>query len=405
MPAQKDPIEIDPVELQKDLHDRMQRYLLTALPIHRRFPKLRAQASAELSSNNTLVRGPYLEALPDFPKTKSIKDLVDAGTLHEGFRDMDPKVFNRPLHQHQADAIQAVVQQDENIVVATGTGSGKTECFLVPLIDSLLKAKIKGRTGIRAILVYPLNALANDQLYSRIVPLLAKELGEHGLTVGRYTGQTTPGKQRPQFQEEYLANPMIKDLFGDEIPGNWLLSRDEMLEKPPHVLVTNYAMLEHLLLLPKNAPLFQNADLQFLVLDELHTYAGAQASEVSLLLRKLRNRYAPENTLRCIGTSASLGDSQKAQKDVIEFATRLFGFPFSQVVTAKRESHYLLETEAAKTRLTADQWIELHQILQSVRHLQDEQDRITQWNDRAMDADIDLLVEKEGESLSQLLCT
>ena len=405
MPAQKDPIEIDPVELQKDLHDRMQRYLLTALPIHRRFPKLRAQASAELSRNNTLVRGPYLEALPDYPKTKSIKDLVDAGMLHEGFRDMDPKVFNRPLHQHQAEAIQAVVQKNENIVVATGTGSGKTECFLFPLIDSLLKANIKGRPGIRAILVYPLNALANDQLYSRIVPLLAKELGEHGITVGRYTGQTTQNKQRSYFQNEYLANPMIKDLFGDEIPDNWLLSRDEMLDTPPHVLVTNYAMLEHLLLLPKNAPLFQNADLQFLVLDELHTYAGAQASEVSLLLRKLRNRYAPENTLRCIGTSASLGDSPQAQKDVIEFATRLFGFPFSQVITAKRESHYLLETEAAKTRLAPEQWLELHQILQSVRHLQDEQERITQWNDRTMDANIELLVEKEGESLSQLLCT
>ena len=182
--------------------------------------------------------------------------------LHDAFRRLPADVFQRPLHVHQHDAISRIVTQKENIVVSTGTGSGKTECFLYPIVDALLKAEIRGKPGIRAILVYPLNALANDQLYRRIVPLLVKELHHSGLTVGRYTGQTTPGRNRQSFEEEFLSDPYFKDLFGDRIPDSWLLSRDEMLDTPPHVLVTNYAMMEHLLLLPRNAPLFQNADLK-----------------------------------------------------------------------------------------------------------------------------------------------
>jgi ATP-dependent helicase YprA (DUF1998 family) len=126
---------------------------------------------------------------------------------------------------------------------------------LFPVVDALLKERIQGKPGIRAILVYPLNALANDQLYRRIVPILANELQDFGITVGRYTGQTTPGKNRRFFEDQYLEDEYFRSMFGNTIPSNWLLSRDEMLDTPPHVLVTNYAMMEHLLLLPKNAAL------------------------------------------------------------------------------------------------------------------------------------------------------
>lgn len=411
MPARRDPIEIDPVELQKDLQDRMRRYLSTALPIHRRFPEMRRLAEKELSGSAALIQGPYLEALPDFPKGASLADLVNDGILHEGFRDIDPRVLGRPLHSHQFEAIDRVVRKRENVIVATGTGSGKTECFLFPLIDALLKENLNGRTGIRGILVYPLNALANDQLYHRIVPLAIHQLAAHGITVGRFTGQTTPGKSRDFFQAEELGNPFIREMFGDRIPDNWKLSRDEMIgtasraPEPPHILVTNYAMLEHLLLLPRNAPLFQNADLKFLVLDEVHTYAGAQATEVALLLRKLRNRFAPDADLRCIGTSASLGSTPESKAKTLEFAGRLFGFPFSHVITAKREAHHLLGKGSGETRLSADDWIALHGILHQVRHLSTESERRDQWNDKAMAADIDLLVEKKDISLSQLLCS
>lgn len=404
MPALKDPIEIDPIALQEDLSDRMQRYLLTALPMHRRFPQLRAEAKRQLEQGAGLLRGPFLEALPDFPKGESLKQLVDSKLLHRGFLSVGESVLNRPLHAHQAEAVSRIVGSNENVVVATGTGSGKTECFLYPLVDELLKANIAGKPGIRAIIVYPLNALANDQLYRRIVPLVAKELKDYGITVGRYTGQTTPGKTRSYFEEQHLQDPFFRGLFGTSIPTNWLLSRDEMLESPPHILVTNYAMLEHLLLLPRNAPLFAGADLRFMVLDEVHTYAGAQATEVALLLRKLRNRYAPKADIRCIGTSASLGTTDESRKKVVEFAGRLFGFPFARVVTAKRRAHHALQNGDAELRLTPRQWIALHDSLRDVRHLDDEKERRRKWNEVAINSEIDLLVEEREDSLSSLLC-
>lgn len=404
MSSTLDPIEIDPISLQEDLQERMLRYLLTALPIHRRFPKLREQANRELSKSAALTQGPFLEALPDFPKGRSLERLVNEGILHPGFAQLDQDVFTRALHVHQEEAIRRVVGDHENIVVSTGTGSGKTECFFFPLLDSLLKADIKGKPGIRAILVYPLNALANDQLYQRLVPVLAHQLKGYGLTVGRYTGQTTIGREREWFEQQYLAEPRFKEMFGEEIPKNWLLSRREMLESPPHVLVTNYAMLEHLLLLPKNADLFRHADLRFLVLDEVHTYAGAQATEVSLLLRKLRNRYAASSDIRCIGTSASLGESQQAKQKVIEFAGRLFGFPFAKVVTSKREAHHLLRQAGKTIRFSPQDWIRLHEVLREVRHLPEEQ-QVEKWNQQVVPAGLPLEVEAErGKTLAQLLC-
>lgn len=399
-------MEIDPVALQNDIRERMRRYLLTTLPIHRRFTELRKQAETELSRSANLIRGPYLEALPDFPKGKSLDDLVEEGLLHEGFRKINDEVLQRPLHRHQEEAIRAILERKENVVVSTGTGSGKTECFLFPLANELLRAGIQGKPGIRAILVYPMNALANDQVYSRIIPLFVRELEEYGITVGRYTGQTKPEKNRKFFEELYRDNSYFQRLFGKKIPDNWLLSRNEMLDTPPHVLVTNYAMLEHLLLLPQNAPLFDGADLRYLVLDEVHTYAGAQATEVAMLLRKLRNRYAPKADIRCIGTSASLGTTAEAGEKVAAFATRLFGSPFTRMVTASREAHFRLREGSADATLSADEWIAAHEILQEVRHLSEESERRDRWNDGVVEklGSDRLLVEKQDMPLATLLC-
>ena len=182
--------EIDPILLHEDLQQRVQKYLTTALPISNRFPSLQAEVERKLSLKDTLVKGPYVEALPDFPKGESLKDFVEQGVLHEGFAKLTSAEFERPLHRHQAAAIRNICAEGKNLLVATGTGSGKTECFLYPLLDSLLKAGIHGRPGVRALLIYPLNALANDQLYHRLLPLIAGALKEFGITVGRFTGQT-----------------------------------------------------------------------------------------------------------------------------------------------------------------------------------------------------------------------
>lgn len=401
---------MDPIALHRDLEATLTRYLLTALPINRRFPELKRQATAELRQPNRLVKGPFVEAMADFPKGASLEMLVNDGTLHEGFRQLhDPHegargIFERRLHRHQEEAIRAVVESHQNIIVATGTGSGKTECFLFPLLDALLRAGIKGMPGVRAILVYPLNALANDQLYHRLVPLLARKLENCGLTVGRFTGETAPGMNRDWFEARYLDNPYFRHLFGDAIPPNWLLSRDEMLATPPHVLVTNYAMLEHLLLLPRNAPLFNGCDIRFIVLDEIHTYRGAQATEVSLLLRKLRNQYAPGADVRCIGTSASLSQEPEAQEKIVRFAERLFGAVFRPPITATREAHHLLRQGDATSSITPENWRDLHGILQETRDIADAEAQRTRWEQLAVSRNVDLLFPGEAGSLASFLC-
>jgi hypothetical protein len=382
------PTEIDPVALQNDLQDRLQRYLKTALPIHRKFPKLKKQAEDELFKSGRLIKGPYLEALPDFPKSSSLEDLVIGDLLHEGFCKLDTKVVERPLHAHQEEAIRCIVEEKQNTVIATGTGSGKTECFAYPMIDELLKANINGAPGIRAILVYPMNALANDQLFGRLVPDLVHHLRDYGITIGRYTGDTASNKTRSDLESDILGSEgsAMRELFGSSIPANWLLDRAAMLDTPPNVLVTNYAMLEHLLLLPHNSRLFDHADIRFIILDELHIYSGAQATEVALLLRKLKNRYAADKDVRCIGTSASLGSSEKDKEDVLSFASRLFGAPFTRVISAKREDHHLLKDGKESRAFTAEQWVSLHECLQKVRHLNKDA-QWEQWrNDESISA-------------------
>ena len=367
-------------------------------------------AKAELSKESEIIKGPFLEALPDYPKSRSLADWVEDGQMHTGFLELDDpehgaaSIFRRPLHEHQEEALDAVVNRGENIIVATGTGSGKTECFLFPIVDALLKANIQGKPGIRAILVYPLNALANDQLYRRLVPLLVDKLQSHGLTVGRYTGQTAPNKSRQYFEEQHLEDDFFKQMFGNSIPENWLLSRDEMLETPPHVLVTNYAMMEHLLLLPRNASLFQNCDLRFLVLDEAHIYTGAQATEVAMLLRKLCDRYAKEADFRCIATSASLGGDEKSHQQVINFASRLFGRPFSRMITAQRREHHLFAQGLANLQFKPDEWIKLHEILLTVRNVDDEAELRVKWIAQTKDAGIDLSLENEETRFGKCLC-
>jgi ATP-dependent helicase YprA (DUF1998 family) len=394
--------EIDPIRLHEDLDQRVRRYLLTSLPISERFPALRKEAQKALAEPDKLVKGPFVEALPDFPKRRSLRDFVEAKLLHEGFSRLRSAEFTRKLHEHQDRAIEAIVAKGQNIVVATGTGSGKTECFLYPIIDHLLKEKVKGKPGVRALLVYPLNALANDQLYHRLVPSLVCRLQEYGITVGRYTGQTNPSWTRDRFVETYLQDLFFKTLFGDSIPESWLLSRAEMLETPPHVLVTNYAMLEHLLLLPKNAALFQHSDLKFIVLDEIHSYSGAQATEVALLLRKLQSRYCKATKVTCIGTSASLSQGTESGKQIQKFASDLFGAEFELPITAKRKAHHLLSKQSQMPALKPTEWVALHKTLASVRTTANGEDsRI--WNQTIQEAGLEYTVASE-KPLAASLC-
>jgi hypothetical protein len=151
-----------------------------------------------------------------------------------------------------------------------------------------------------------------------------------------------------------------------------------MLERPPHLLITNYAMLEHLLLFPKNAALFRNAKLKFIVLDEVHTYTGAQATEVAFLIRKLRRRLGVDaNDVRCVGTSASFAKGEVAQKRILKFATDLFGAPFHELIRGDREEHRLLRGPTDTFKLTSEAWKALGLALIGGSDLRNQ---VTRWN-------------------------
>ena len=363
-------IEQNPIQLCQELEETIRRYLRAALPISHRYPQLRAAVGRELGRSDLLLKGPYVEALTDFRKGARLCEFTKGSTplLHADFSKLPSEEFKRSLHKHQENALRAIAG-GRNVIVATGTGSGKTECFLYPILDALLRepGPERQQPGVRALLIYPLNALANDQLYKRIVPIFAHHFKASGITIGRYTGLTRNGVTRTGAEQELLSSdpfftdPVPDGLGWNQVPEAWRLTRDEMLARPPHILITNYAMLEHLLLFPRNAGLFRDARLKFLVLDEVHTYAGAQATEVAFLLRKLRRRLGlrPEDT-RCVGTSASFAAGQEADRTIVEFATRLFGAPFHEVIRGERHPHRLLREEPKKRfSLPASAWIQL----------------------------------------------
>ena len=374
-------IEQNPVVLGQTIEATIRRYLRAALPISPKYPRLRQAVNAAFEQPDLLVKGPFVESLPDYVKRSSLSSMISEKPplLHHDFAQLPAATLDRPLHRHQADALEAIVRDDQNVIVATGTGSGKTECFLYPILDSLLKEGDLSRPGVRALLVYPLNALANDQLYKRIVPLFVHQFQMKGIRVGRYTGLTRQGQRRVNAEQELLAaDPFFRDQLGwNQIPQNWLLTREEMLATPPHLLITNYAMLEHLLLFPKSAPLFEHDTLRFLVLDEVHTYAGAQATEVAFLIRKLRRRLnlSPER-IRCIGTSASFGSGANVDSQVIDFASNLFGAPFAKVIRGNRQEHRLLKVRGQDAfSLPATAWVQLGR---AASHTTDE--AVTEWN-------------------------
>lgn len=309
---------IDPVEAAQHIRDDYKRYLKTLL--HPNDPRIAAQFNRVVDETDSLSKGPYLQLTPPYAPGHSPQELIEERVLASSFTRLEPAVpMARPLYAHQEESLRKV-KNGRNLIVSTGTGSGKTESFLLPILDSLLIEHENGTLGpgVRALLLYPMNALANDQV-KRIRELLAN-IPE--ITFGRYTGETKHTRKE--------AVELYKEMNGSQTPilPNELLSREEMQANPPHILLTNYAMLEYLLLRPDDTTLFDGdhaKDWKFIVLDEAHVYAGAQGSEVAMLLRRLKDRVARERSLQCIATSASL---QGELSQITGFGESIFGESF-----------------------------------------------------------------------------
>lgn len=312
---------LDALATSNEVTRTYRRYLLSTFR-----PRQRALASdleAELR-RSPIAKGPYLQATPAFEHGAFLTDLIDEGLLSPDLRRLPPSVFARPLYRHQEEAIRKAVA-GRNLVVATGTGSGKTESFLLPILNGLLREKERGtlgQPGVRALLLYPMNALANDQI-KRLRVLLA-DLPE--ITFGRYIGETWRTQQQAdrEFHLHYPGQPRL---------GNELLSREVMQNGPPHLLLTNYAMLEYLLLRPSDSALFDGdtgRHWRHIVLDEAHVYNGAQGAEVSMLLRRVRDRVTVSRpgAIQAFATSATLGSGRADYPKLLDFAQTLTGETF-----------------------------------------------------------------------------
>ncbi|WP_030590267.1 DEAD/DEAH box helicase [Streptomyces anulatus] len=248
---------------------------------------------------------PRISLNPNFRSGGTVAELVSEGILHPDCRNYfrskehenDPGSRTLTLHRHQREAIEAAASGD-SYVLTTGTGSGKSLAYIVPVVNEVLRRP--NPDGISAIVVYPMNALANSQQHE-----LARYLqwgipeADRKVTFDRYTGQES------------------------------LEKKTAVLRTKPDILLTNYVMLEYLLTRPREREELIGAaqGLRFLALDELHTYRGRQGADVALLVRRLRDACAAPK-LQCIGTSATMASAAtlaEARSKVADVATSLFG--------------------------------------------------------------------------------
>lgn len=347
---------MNPIALSDTIAKRYRGYLQTLFQF--RDPDLRNSFQQALEEGY-LSQGPFLEATPLFQRGRTVKEL-----FYELLQtDIPPTVMNaingnRALYNHQEQAIRKVYA-GQNIVVATGTGSGKTEAFLLPILLHLYQEHLQGTlsvSGVRALVLYPMNALAMDQRdrLREILKNLERGNSEFSFTFGQYIGETPENKDdRRRNGRDHL---MLRE--HGEIPEGELIFREEMRANPPHILLTNYSMLEYLLIRPADCPLFDNGIARrwrFLVLDEAHQYRGAKGMETGMLIRRLKQRLveggAPAQ-LTCIATSATLTSGDKDREKVAGFATQLFGEPFEssdtilgEIVPAPSDATHSLEME------------------------------------------------------------
>jgi len=265
---------------------------------------IRAFVAREVLEKRALWPDALLQLNPAYARAATVAELAAAGILHPGcaeiFRDEDGAAFR--LYRHQEEAIRKGLA-GQHFVVTSGTGSGKSLTYFLPIFDAVLRGD-PAQEKVWAIVVYPMNALVNSQeeALRRLAEGYRKRTGRPmPVRFARYTGQETDGEKL------------------------------RLRQHPPHILLTNYVMLELMLVRPRERHFLDRATsaLCFLVLDELHTYRGRQGADVALLVRRVRERSGNPN-LVCIGTSATMVSADAAgerREAVAGFATRLFGTP------------------------------------------------------------------------------
>ena len=299
-----------PSILAKQLEKGIGDYIETTFPMTNE--PFRGSVRNMLETKDSVYHEPYVSVRLPFRVAEKMPECFEA--IHPAYLP----------YVHQDIAFQRLTGDDgQSTLIATGTGSGKTECFLYPILEYCYQHR--GENGIKALIIYPMNALATDQA-RRIAGLIHKSPELRGnVTVGMYVGG-----------REHTPSRMMSE-------DNVITDHETLLNTPPDILMTNYKMLDYLLVRPKDAGLWKdNAPdtLKYIAVDELHTFDGAQGTDLACLLRRLKSRlWTPAGYLCCIGTSATMGSKDNG-KGILEYASEIFGEPFEEnaVITEDRLS-------------------------------------------------------------------
>lgn len=378
------PYSIDGIS--ESLTNKLKEYLETQYPITN--PEIQKKRKELLNKDNLLSTNPFIESTPVYKPGKvysKMKIPKESKEIMEELSLLNVGVFPAP-YEHQEKAMEYFLSDLKDIIVSTGTGSGKTESFLHPMLNKLYMEacakpeNFKKKRAVRALILYPMNALVNDQM-SRLrllygderVKNIFKGKGGRPVTFGMYTSRTPYAGQQSYSKDRTHLNPLIDYYLkiDEETPelaaemkarGRWiakdlkrfknskikkmkdtyktskddaeLFTRHEMQQHSPDILVTNYSMLEYMLMRPIERNIWdetrewlaEDKENEFiLVLDEAHMYRGTSGAEVALLIRRLQQRLGiPRDRMRCILTSASLG-KEGDEKSATQFAERLTG--------------------------------------------------------------------------------
>jgi len=362
----------NPIKIWKELKDIYLKYIDSGLPlIDKRYIQERRKLYEQPGA---ICQPPIIELVPRYKEVSTLKDICIMLGIETEFADfakcgLFPNIngVDRRLYKHQEDALKYALIQRKHVVATTGTGSGKTECFLLPVIADLVKEskdwKNDRTRAVRTLILYPLNALAEDQMI-RLRKALNSENNEktgarnwldvnrngHRFFFGRYTGRTPVSGKKGKADKEYKIERQqhIKDweaaknafeesenkadhedllyhipCLDDDSAEMW--DRWSMQDNPPDILITNYSMLNIMLLRKQENPIFEQTkqwlnenpkNIFHLVVDEMHTYRGTAGTEVAYLLRLLLDKLGlhPEHPqVQFIATSASMQENDKTR--------------------------------------------------------------------------------------------
>lgn len=341
---------MNPLEIQKNIENRLSKTLRRLRPIEKAcpdsdisreiqscFPCETDAAPVDESRRYHFTDDAYPETIPYYKLGRKLPEIPE---LHENTRLLISRSFHKEnpedvaLYEHQVGAIEAVSRDRKNLLVCTGTGSGKTESFLFPLFNELIKEHLAAgaqyKKGVRALILYPMNALVNDQLLRiRNIMKGAQDIpGARDITYGIYTGDVetidkeTSLAELPETLRTSLADIQASDaghpahpyLSADNVPPGEYSRRSAWEDEPADILITNYSMLERMLLYTEQEHFFSDT-WRFIVLDEVHTYDGSLGTEISWLLKRLAMRVGDAERLQFMATSATVVEAAPGETE------------------------------------------------------------------------------------------